>query len=273
MASAAVLTAPPPAPSRRSRRQDSEANGPADDAHASLATRYSSVWFNDCSGVQREADDSLHLDCFTSEISVQGLPFPSTFSDPQATFLTLLQTQTSTEPASTSTEPRIGLNSSTGMLDRPPMETESPTNPPQASSSSPNVGAIAGGVVGGVVLLALLVGLLLFLRRRRRTHTAPSAEFMHIARRGSGSSSSSGGGGGSPALSAKRASQGTMRSLSLSSMPLALARQGSLSLDDDERPPPFTPGNYRDPVYEKVLASAALREEYAARDVEGGYKD
>ena len=43
--------------------------------------------------------------------------------------------------------------------------------------------------------------------------------------------------------------------------------------DDDERPPPFTPGNYRDPVYEKVLASAAVREEYAARDVEGGYKD
>ena len=160
--------------------------------------------------------------------------------------------------------------------DRPPGETESPTNSPQASSSSsPNVGAIAGGVVGGVVLLALLVGLFLFLRRRRRTHAAPSAEFMHIARRGSGSSSSSGGGGGggSPALSAKRASQGTMRSLSLSSMPLALARQGSLSLDDDERPPPFTPGNYRDPVYEKVLASAALREEYAARDVEGGYKD
>ena len=69
---------------------------------------------------------------------------------------------------------------------------------------------------------------------------------------------------GSASLSNKHASQGT---------PFAPTRQGSLSLNDDERQPPLTPVNFRDPVYERVQALAMLREEDAARDVEGGWKD
>ena len=48
-----------------------------------------------------------------------------------------------------------------------------------------------------------------------------------------------------------------------------LARQ--VSLEDDERPPAFTPGNYRDPVYEKVQESAEMRERYDHDSDDGGY--
>lgn len=138
----------------------------------------------------------------------------------------------------------------------------------KASHSSPPVGPIVGGVLGGFVLLALLgAGFYVFLRRRRTTR-APSAEFMHIARQGS------------PTLSFAAAKH--RESMTPSKTPLA--RQSSLDdheydlhpEEDDRPPPPFSPGSFSDPVYEKVSASAALREQYSARDHEleqGGYKD
>lgn len=93
---------------------------------------------------------------------------------------------------------------------------------------------------------------------------------MHMAR----------GGSSSPILSAKHASSdGVLTPPSTShgvggggADRVPLARQSSIESDD--RPPAFSPGNFKDPVYEKVQASAAMREEYEARDVEGGgYKD
>jgi len=45
---------------------------------------------------------------------------------------------------------------------------------------------------------------------------------------------------------------------------LSLARH--TSIEDAAAPPPFTVGNFTDPVYEKVRAAAELHEEYRARD-------
>ncbi|KAI0721639.1 hypothetical protein C8T65DRAFT_630687 [Cerioporus squamosus] len=126
------------------------------------------------------------------------------------------------------------------------------TGSPSSSSSSSHTGAIIGGVIGGVVL-----------SRTRKSRAAPSAEFMHMAR----------GGSSSPILSAKHV-EGIMTPPSTAhggGDRVPLARQSSIESDD--RPPAFTPGSFKDPVYEKVQASAAMREEYEARDVEGGYKD
>jgi len=43
-----------------------------------------------------------------------------------------------------------------------------------------------------------------------------------------------------------------------------VARQPSL--EDEQPPPPFTPGSYTDPIYEKVLSAKAQRQEYEAYD-------
>ena len=148
-----------------------------------------------------------------------------------------------------------------------------PSSPPSSSSSSSSnhTGAIIGGVLAGVAALALAAAaFLLYRRRTARKARAPSAEFMHMAR----------GGSSSPILSAKHASSdGVLTPPSTShgvggggADRVPLARQSSIESDD--RPPAFSPGNFKDPVYEKVQASAAMREEYEARDVEGGgYKD
>lgn len=46
---------------------------------------------------------------------------------------------------------------------------------------------------------------------------------------------------------------------------LPLARQTSIE-DVAAPPPPFSVGDYSDPVYEKVRAAAELQDEYRARD-------
>ncbi|KAI8998765.1 hypothetical protein BD414DRAFT_476028 [Trametes punicea] len=136
-------------------------------------------------------------------------------------------------------------------------------------SGSNHTGAIVGGVLGGAVFLLLALTALALLRRRMRARrTAPSAEFMAIARRGGilspGAGASTpvpfdiGGGRGG-------ASGGDGAATPTGDWLLPLARQSSLE-DDGERPPPFTPGNYTDPVLEKVQAAAEMREMYRRRE-------
>ncbi|KAI0670511.1 hypothetical protein C8Q78DRAFT_1079470 [Trametes maxima] len=115
-----------------------------------------------------------------------------------------------------------------------------------------NTGAIVGGVIGGLAFLLLAACAFIIVRRRLRARrTAPSAEFMDLAR------------GTTPA--------GAMRfdgaTTPLADYSVPLTRESSLGdADADADPPPaFTPGSYADPVYEKVLASAALREHYDKR--------
>ncbi|KAI9064295.1 hypothetical protein FKP32DRAFT_620100 [Trametes sanguinea] len=112
---------------------------------------------------------------------------------------------------------------------------------------SNHTGAIAGGVLGGLALLiALLAGLAMLRRKRRASRTAPSAEFMHMAR--SGGTNARVGGGTTPTFD----------------------QDGSVGSCSDDPPPgpPFTEGGfygYSDPVLEKVWEAAEMREQYRRR--------
>ncbi|THH32995.1 hypothetical protein EUX98_g1196 [Antrodiella citrinella] len=116
-----------------------------------------------------------------------------------------------------------------------------------ASRSHNNAGPIAGGVIGAVILIALLVGAFLFWRKRRsKKRTAPSAEFMHHNRL-------------QPSLSA----------------PPLLARDMSNrnSEDEDEQLPPFSSGTFNDPIFEKLSAAAAQRQEIEQLQLYHPYRD
>ncbi|OJT08945.1 hypothetical protein TRAPUB_155 [Trametes pubescens] len=146
-----------------------------------------------------------------------------------------------------------------------PTGSGSTTSGPQTSASgqstaaltssdkhSNHTGAIVGGVIGGLafLLLAIVAATLLY-RRMRARRTAPSAEFMDLARSET-----------TPGPNPVRMEGTTTPS---GDRLLPLARQDSLG-DDDDRPPGFAPGAYADPVLEKVQAAAALREQYERRD-------
>lgn len=124
------------------------------------------------------------------------------------------------------------------------------------SKHSDHTGAIVGGVIGGFALFLLIaIGTILLRRRLRARRTAPSAEFMDIARGATP--------GRTPTPGFVRVEGTTTPS---GDRFLPLARQGSLADDgDDDRPPMFTPGAYTDPVFEKVRVAAAMREEYEGR--------
>lgn len=87
------------------------------------------------------------------------------------------------------------------------------------SKSSNHTGAIAGGVIGAFIFLCLLIlGLCVFLKHRRRKRTPPSAEFREYAAR------------------YEAAAHGSNDDLSVP-------------------PPPFTRGNFNDPIIEKFETS------------------
>ncbi|KAI0831165.1 hypothetical protein BC628DRAFT_1352624 [Trametes gibbosa] len=186
---------------------------------------------------------------------------------------------------------------------------------PAAQKHAASLGAIIGGALGGLALLLLLVvGGLVWWRRTQRTRTAPSAEFEGIARgttpmplplsRPSGASDSGSGGafglGGAGALSTGRSAT-AMASSGARLVPLARQRSPSFEggshshgYDEDEfwsaeggeededgradavPPPPFTPGTFADPLFDKVFEAAAMREHYARQEREswpGGWKE
>ncbi|OJT08944.1 hypothetical protein TRAPUB_154 [Trametes pubescens] len=131
--------------------------------------------------------------------------------------------------------------------------TISPSSIAAVSSSnkhSDHTGAIVGGVIGGLafLLLAIVAATLLY-RRMRARRTAPSAEFMSIAR---GTTP-----GPVPAPGAMRA-EGTPTPSG--------DRLLGLEDEDEGRPPAFAHGPYGDAVFEKVQVAAALREQYQRRD-------
>ncbi|RPD79940.1 hypothetical protein L226DRAFT_608919 [Lentinus tigrinus ALCF2SS1-7] len=263
-----ILTAPPPAYTPAYADSGKE-------SYSRLTQSYSSIW-NDCG--DRPIED--RVSCFVSDVSNYQDPEDyTTLREPGLPFLVTIQSFLASASASSdastslsnSPTPAASVNPSSSPTDTvlmasataTPSSSPKQSSPSSSSSGSSHTGAIVGGVIGGVVFLLLAVAAFLFYRRRTaRNARAPSAEFMHMAR---GDSSS-------PILSAKHA-EGVLTppSTSHGGDRIPLARQSSIESDD--LPPAFTPGSFKDPVYEKVQASAALREEYEARDVEGGYKD
>ncbi|EJD05747.1 uncharacterized protein FOMMEDRAFT_17979 [Fomitiporia mediterranea MF3/22] len=123
--------------------------------------------------------------------------------------------------------------------------TEADANSPPASTSTPaarvqntsKAGPIAGGVIGGLILILLFIlGTILFLRRRRQKRTPASAEFRD-------------------------------RYIPRSHVVTPLAMQGSSEyLDDrdppDAPPPPFTQGDYSDPLFEKIAETRQAHMQY-----------
>lgn len=107
---------------------------------------------------------------------------------------------------------------------------------------------MVGGVIGALLFLVLVAAAVMyFLRRRQRAaRPAPSAEFLHMAR----------GGADSPVFVAKGGYADEMAHTPTDAYFVSLARQSSI--EDGEAPPPFTPGNFRDPVLEKVNESASM---------------
>ncbi|OSD01646.1 hypothetical protein PYCCODRAFT_1425857 [Trametes coccinea BRFM310] len=125
-----------------------------------------------------------------------------------------------------------------------------------AASNNNHAGAIVGGVIGGLALILIALAAAVLIRRHRRAmRTAPSAEFMDIARRG-GLKGSPSPGPATVHLDSSMSPTGDRL--------IPLARQSSL--EDDERPPAFTSGSYSDPVFEKVQAAAEMREQYRQRE-------
>lgn len=125
-----------------------------------------------------------------------------------------------------------------------------------SSKHRDHTGAIVGGVIGGLAFFLLVTICAMLLRRRRRAQrTAPSAEFMGIVR---GTTP-----GPAPTPAFARV-EGSATPSGDRLLPLPLADDGH-GHDDEEHPPLFTPGAYVDPVFEKVRAAAAMREEYEGR--------
>ncbi|KAI0752348.1 hypothetical protein C8Q80DRAFT_1145026 [Daedaleopsis nitida] len=109
------------------------------------------------------------------------------------------------------------------------------------SSSSTQTGAIAGGAVGCLILLALIRGTFLFLLWRRRRRTPPSVELLWITRNRS--------------VTPARALHHASRMDRMLTDKDFIARGRDSPVEDEELLPPFTPDDYRDPVFENIEAA------------------
>lgn len=119
-----------------------------------------------------------------------------------------------------------------------------------------NKGAIIGGVIGGVVLLSVIIICIVFYMRRKRSRTAPSKEFMQYAPvnqaiipphdEESGSFHNQNLQSSQQLLPAGGQQQQQRNSAAL--------RQDSGFTDEMETLPGFTPGLFKDPIFEKGAA-------------------
>ena len=117
-------------------------------------------------------------------------------------------------------------------------ESSIPSPQAAASHNSSKTGAIVGGVFGGLIFLALLaLGIFLFLRRRKRKRTPASAEFRDRA---------------SPWITFTGAQEPEFGpSPSQEYLNARRYRDGDGD-GNDGPPPPFAPGDFNQPVFEKV---------------------
>ncbi|KAI0811248.1 hypothetical protein BC629DRAFT_1040669 [Irpex lacteus] len=175
--------------------------------------------------------------------------------------------------------------------------------PEQAlATHSSKAGPIAGGVIGGLFLLAVLLLLLLYRKKiasrlRRKHQVAPSAEFLNAGTRavsprdgafvGAGRitphqramSMHEGSRAGSPYVAQRLGSSLSMRGneegmagmAGVGIATLGLAAVGEGTVPPDEPPPPFSRGNFNDPLVEKLNDAARQRQELYRAAVSPGF--
>ena len=149
----------------------------------------------------------------------------------------------------------------TGATTTAPLTPSISSTPPppitshSASRRSSKTGAIVGGVVGGLAFI-ILAGLLLLFRKRlmrrirrlRSARVAPSSEFLDPSSRFYRDKS--------PNHFLAHRHGPPMSALSETS------HQSVVTPVDNDLPPPFTPGAFRDPIIEKINTAAAQRDSY-----------
>ena len=140
-----------------------------------------------------------------------------------------------------------------------PSLSDSPASPTSPSSSNDpqtqannsadlahggtNKGAIAGGVIGAILLLLLLAfGAIWFVRRRRRSRLPASAEFRDYG--------------------TQPAALGSYSAANSYSSHTPLNREKGAMHDDGDEPPPFSPGSYTDPLFEKLRQTREANKDF-----------
>ncbi|KDQ60639.1 hypothetical protein JAAARDRAFT_67075 [Jaapia argillacea MUCL 33604] len=156
-------------------------------------------------------------------------------------------TSTSATSSSDSSSPPFAFSTSTPT---PSTSSSAQNNPlPEGALANTNAGVIAGSIIGALVAtLLIFLALLLYMRRRdrkRKARTAPSAEFLNMYRERDEASPMPGGLG--------------------MPLPVSIGRVTTRGMDEEDPPPPFSKGNFSDPVIEKVNASMMQRQEYERR--------
>ncbi|KAI0928847.1 hypothetical protein AcW1_005966 [Taiwanofungus camphoratus] len=227
-----IVPCPSPVLDPRSVHETSMSSLPAHPV-ASLRSRYSS---GRRPATVPESGTGCDVGC---ESSAQGSPSlvytsPTTSFSVDPSILNFFAPATSTPPTITSS-----LTTSLAVA-----ASSSPRTSAQTRAATSHTGAIVGGCVGGISGLLVVLGVMfLCCRHRRKTRIAPSAEFMAVA--------------------ANSARPGSPQAH------IPFARQASI--EDEQPPPAFTPGEYKDPVIEKVRAARAQQQQYQSHNRERGH--
>ncbi|CDO70770.1 hypothetical protein BN946_scf184798.g85 [Trametes cinnabarina] len=133
-----------------------------------------------------------------------------------------------------------------------------------------NADAIAGGLLGGLVFLIIVLTALVILRGRLRARrTAPSAQFMHIARRGDAGAGAPSKGGGTPEWFHADRLNGAATPVHDQLLSHAHLTESAESSSEGHPPPPGRDDRYyvypTDPVLQKAREAAGTWELYRRR--------
>ncbi|KAI0374753.1 hypothetical protein BV20DRAFT_960910 [Pilatotrama ljubarskyi] len=197
-----------------------------------------------------ETYESTTITTVTPTPSPTGSPSPASTTAPGNSFVQ----SPNPDPTSSAHSSAHSLSSAAAAASDPPKS---------------HTGAIVGGVLGGLALLLLAACAVVLVRRLMRARrTAPSAEFMNLARGNTGTPTAFGA-TPTPGLGSGDRLIPLARQTSVEDhlgMGVDVEGQGGGAQGQGAPPPPFTPGDWTDPVYEKVQAAAAALEHWQRRE-------